>query len=372
MNKRSIILLTHEYPPKRGGAGTYCEELVHACGELAIPIEAWVPEYAKASNLKNPKVLALPIKGTQDWRCSFKSIRQTAKRLSVQEERVVLHLAEPGSLRAYVRFGWMIRKTPKLIITIHGTELIRFCGNPLEKFLFRRLLQKAQKIHVLSAFNKNALLELFPELDEKVLLFPGAPARRLLGRKNVPLSTDEKIKVLCVGRIHPRKGQDRLLEAISNLPKELSKKVECIFIGPIVNEKFSDKLRKMASNAHCPVSFLGDLGDNDLRIVYESSDLFVMPSMERARSVEGFGFVYLEANSHGIPVIAHRTGGVEDAVVDGKTGFLINPEEPESLRECLIRLIEDDALRKEMGEEGIKWACSHSWDEVAAQLYSKV
>ena len=152
MNKRSIILLTHEYPPKRGGAGTYCEELVHACGELAIPIEAWVPEYAKASNLKNPKVLALPVKGTQDWRCSFKSIRQTAKRLNEQEEQVVLHLAEPGILRAYVRFGWMIRKTPKLIITIHGTELIRFCGNPLEKFLFRRLLQKAQKIHVLGNY----------------------------------------------------------------------------------------------------------------------------------------------------------------------------------------------------------------------------
>ena len=47
MNENSIILLTHEYPPKRGGAGTYCEELVHACGELNLPIEAWVPEYAK-------------------------------------------------------------------------------------------------------------------------------------------------------------------------------------------------------------------------------------------------------------------------------------------------------------------------------------
>ena len=57
MNKRSIILLTHEYPPKRGGAGTYCEELVHACGELGIPIEAWVPKYAKASDLKNSNVV---------------------------------------------------------------------------------------------------------------------------------------------------------------------------------------------------------------------------------------------------------------------------------------------------------------------------
>jgi len=370
MNENSIILLTHEFPPKRGGAGTYCEELVHACGELDLPIEAWVPEYAK--ELGSGKIVPLPVKGTQGWICSFKSIRETVKRLKGKAGQIILHLAEPGSLRAYARFGWMIRETPRFIVTIHGTELIRFCINPVEKFLFRRLLQKARKIHVLSTFNKNALLELVPELEDKVLLFPGAPARRLLGRKNRSSSPGEKIKVLCVGRIHPRKGQDRLLEAMAYLPKQLSAKVECLFVGPIVNKKFSDKLRKMAGLTNCPVSFLGDLADNDLRIVYESADLFVMPSMPRARSVEGFGFVYLEANSHGLPVIAHRTGGVEDAVLDGKTGFLVNPDEPAELVKCLGKLIEDNELRKEMGEEGIKWASSHSWEEIAMQIYSKV
>jgi phosphatidylinositol alpha-1,6-mannosyltransferase len=93
--------------------------------------------------------------------------------------------------------------------------------------------------------------------------------------------------------------------------------------------------------------------------------------MPRARSVEGFGFVYLEANSHGLPVIAHRTGGVEDAVLDGKTGFLVNPDEPAELVKRLGQLIEDNELRKEMGEEGVRWASSHSWEEVAIQIYSK-
>ncbi len=371
MSEKSIILLTHEYPPKRGGAGTYCEELVHACGEPNLPIEAWVPEYAKEQG--SGKTVPLPVKGTQGWICSFKSMRETVKRLKGKTGQIIfLHLAEPGSLRAYVRFGWMIRETPKLIVTIHGSELIRFCINPVEKFLFRRLLQKACKIHVLSTFNKNALLELVPELEDKILLFPGAPARRLLGRKNRSSPPDEKIKVLCVGRIHPRKGQDRLLEAMICLPKRLSANVECLFVGPIVNKKFSDKLRKLAGQTNCPVSFLGDLSDNDLRTVYESADLFVMPSMPRARSVEGFGFVYLEANSHGLPVIAHRTGGVEDAVLDGKTGFLVNPDDPTELVKRLNQLIEDNDLRKKMGEEGTRWASSHSWEEIAMQIYSEV
>lgn len=370
MMNKTVILITHEYPPKRGGAGTYCEEVVYACQQLSIPIEAWAPEYAKA--LKSEKFRALPIKGTQGWVCSIKSIRTIAEKLKVYPNQVILHLAEPGSLRAFVRFGWLIRKMPALIVTIHGTELLRFCANPVEKLLFRRLLKKARKIHVLSNFNKIALLKLFPELEDRVLLFPGAPARRLMGqgKKKMP-GKEEKLRILCVGRIHPRKGQDRLLKAVSNLPDKLVSKIQCLFVGPVVKQKFYDELKKAAGKINCPVSFLGDLADNDLRIVYESADLFVMPSMPRARSVEGFGFVYLEAASHGLPVIAHETGGVKDAVRHGKNGFLINPDEPESLVECIGKLIENKDLRKDMGEQGVKWASSHSWDEVAMQLYSE-
>jgi glycosyltransferase involved in cell wall biosynthesis len=62
--------------------------------------------------------------------------------------------------------------------------------------------------------------------------------------------------------------------------------------------------------------------------------------MPRAKSVEGFGFVYLEASSHGLPIIAHRIGGVEDAVKDGETGILTNPERPKELKDALEALID--------------------------------
>ena len=180
MIKKTVVMVTHEYPPKRGGAGTYCEEIAHACEQISIPTEIWVPEYVGKTKPKGFKYL--PIKGTQGWICSMKSIRAIAKKLKKDSDRVTLHLAEPGSLRAFVRLGWLLRKTPDLIVTIHGTELLRFCANPMEKFLFRSLLKKTRKIHVLSSFNKIALLKLVPELEDRVLLFPGAPARRLMGK----------------------------------------------------------------------------------------------------------------------------------------------------------------------------------------------
>jgi phosphatidyl-myo-inositol dimannoside synthase len=369
MTEKIVVLVTHEYPPKRGGAGTYCEELVYACDQMNILIDVWVPRYAK--ELKSATFKTLPIKGTQGWCCSIKSFWTIAKKLKRHSDQVTLHLAEPGSLRAFLRFGWLLRKTPDLIVTIHGSELLKFCANPLGKYLFRRLLMKSRQIHVLSNYNKLALLKLVPELENQVLLFPGAPARRLTGKgKKKTLSKDEKLKVLCVGRIHPRKGQDRLLEAISKLPDKLSSKIQCLLVGPVVKPNFYDKLKKFACNLSCQVSFLGDLHDEELKAVYQGADLFVMPSMPRGKSVEGFGFVYLEAASHGIPVIAHETGGVKDAVLHGKNGFLVNPDEPEVLSECIGKLIENAKLREEMGNEGIKWASSHSWEEIAMQLYS--
>ena len=93
--------------------------------------------------------------------------------------------------------------------------------------------------------------------------------------------------------------------------------------------------------------------------------------MPRANSVEGFGFVYLEASSHGLPILAHRIGGVEDAIKDGETGILTNPEKPEELEKALNTLIVDETLRKQLGDAGKVWANAHSWKSVAKALYQE-
>ena len=370
MDNQKIILLTHEYPPKRGGAGTYCEELVNASLKIGIPIEAWVPDYATNPNDSN--LYRLPIKGSQDWICSFRLFKEIKNNLQKINQAPLLHLAEPGSLRAFIRFGWVLKKLPNIIITIHGTELIRFCKNPIEKLFFLRLLKKAKKIHVLSNFNQNELFKICTTIKDKILLFPGAPARNLVGdlvKDRKP--ANKKLRILCVARIHPRKGQDRILQSISKLPDNLKKKIECLFVGPVVKKNFFRELEKQKEEIDCKISFLGDLPDQELKNIYQSSDIFILPSMPRAQSVEGFGFVYLEASSHGLAVLAHRIGGVEDAIKDGETGILTNPEKPEELENALKTLIVNKALRNQLGDAGKEWANAHSWESVAKNLYQE-
>jgi len=106
-----------------------------------------------------------------------------------------------------------------------------------------------------------------------------------------------------------------------------------------------------------------------LRSEYEKADLFALTSIPQANSVEGFGFVYLEASAHGLPIVANRTGGVEDAVKDGQTGLLADPKIQSEITEHLKTFIENNNLREKMGKEGIKWAAKHSWEKVAQSLY---
>ena len=173
-----------------------------------------------------------------------------------------------------------------------------------------------------------------------------------------------------MARIHPRKGQDLVIRALSELPDKMKKKVKCTFVGPVVKRKFYNSLIKQSLNSGLEIDFLGDLKDEKLIEIYQKSDIFILPSMPRSNSVEGFGFVYLEASSHGIPVIAHKTGGVEDAVIQNKTGLLIEPENQTGLRDALVSLLSDQVLREKLGKLGREWAEKHSWEKLTKKLYS--
>ena len=366
MARPKIFILTHEYPPKRGGAGVYCEEMSFAAKAMGHEVQSWVPQYAK----DNEDVKALSLRGTQDWGCSLCLARELRRRAE-EIDGQVLHLAEPGALRAIVRFGLGQLKPSRLLITIHGSEIPRFTQYQLERFRFRKLLRKADCIHVLSSYNKTALTQYFPELEKKILLAPGAPSRHVLPKKLTHKAKDKSLSVITVGRLHPRKGQDRVLQALGQLDQKVKSQLEYLVVGPTIKRKYYDKLREQSVATGMTVHFLGDLAPTELSETYASCDLFVLTSMPAKRSVEGFGFVYLEAAAHGLPSIAHRIGGVEDAVIDGETGLLISPEEPMELTQAIKRLVIDSRLRKNLGDAALKHSKRFSWEKTARALYGE-
>lgn len=369
--QKCIHILTHEYPPQRGGAGIYCREIALAASGNSISVTVWAPkESAKDDGVKSKN---LPWRCNQSVISSWRLFCETRKFvLSNNTDFMIFHLAELGSSRAFLRFGWVIRKKLRFILTIHGSEILRFTRNPLEKWLFRKLLLKCEKIHVLSHFNKQKLIKFCPTVEDKICLIPGAPSSNLIGTRSLAnnSSNENKVHILCVGRLHPRKGQDQILLALDKLSKQEQNKIVLRFVGPKTKPKFVKRLVEICDKLQVEVFFEGDCSDQKLSKLYSSSDIFILTSMPLSNSVEGFGFVYLEASSYGLPIIANRTGGVEDAVINGKTGLLVEPGDIEGLSDKLKKLVVDDKLREKIGKEGKRWAKNFTWDRVALSLYN--
>jgi phosphatidylinositol alpha-1,6-mannosyltransferase len=370
LNKQTINLITLEFPPNRGGAGVYCEELSYAASKIGFKITIWAPK--NSNYVEGCKIIKLPFNGSQSWFCSLLLILILRRNLGNND---ILHFAEPAALLAFIRFGWLIKGAPKIITTIHGSELLKFTRKTLIKKLFLRIIKKTSRIHVLSNYNEHKVTELFTSFPHKnIVRLPGGVPRRLkkINNSTSPKPPDGKITLLCVGRIHPRKGQYELLEAINKLPNDIKKKIRCKFIGPFTHTTYSKKVRMFSEKIGCEINFCGNVSDEKLRIHYESADLFALTPINCPKSVEGFGFVYLEASYHGIPTIGHKVGGVEDAVLDECTGYLAEPDDRASLTKIIEKLVCNESLREKLGQDGHKWAKGHCWQKVGRHIYKKL
>jgi glycosyltransferase involved in cell wall biosynthesis len=156
--------------------------------------------------------------------------------------------------------------------------------------------------------------------------------------------------VLTVGRLissEPGKGVDSVIQVLADLLKSFSD----LFYVVVGEGDLRPALEKMAreSPARDRILFLGKLTLEQLKHCYSRCDVFVMPSRQ-----EGFGVVFLEAMALGKPVIAGCVGGATEIVKNGVTGFLVVPGDLEMLALRLTQLLEDEALRKELGDAGRK------------------
>jgi glycosyltransferase involved in cell wall biosynthesis len=133
------------------------------------------------------------------------------------------------------------------------------------------------------------------------------------------LTLDNKLLLVTVGRLVKRKGVAWFVE---NVIPELTEDFRYFIVGEGPEYEKIDRLirTKHLSNR---VFLLGNLSDQQRNVVLNASDIFIMPNITVDGDIEGFGIVVLEAGSVGLPVIASNIQGIRDAVIDGRTGYLV-------------------------------------------------
>src|SRR5262249_11499260 len=158
--------------------------------------------------------------------------------------------------------------------------------------------------------------------------------------------------VVTVGRLDEiRKGYDTVIRAMRAILARVPDAIYAIAGPGGRGEELLGMARRLGVER--AVRVLGFVPDDDLPALYAASDVFVMPNRDIGDGdTEGFGMVFLEASASGRPVIAGRCGGTADSVIDGETGFRIDPEDDRSLADHVVALLTDRGLARKLGERG--------------------
>jgi phosphatidylinositol alpha-1,6-mannosyltransferase len=178
--------------------------------------------------------------------------------------------------------------------------------------------------------------------------------------------------LLTVSRLVPRKGHLCVLEAIRRLPFP----AHWVVVG---DGPCRDELLKAAATFAIEdrVTVWGAVSDDDLPGLYNACDIFVFTPEERRFAdgrvdSEGFGLVYLEASACGKPVIGSRISGCKDAVIDGATGILVQPGDPDQLSKAIEFLVSSPDSATALGAGGLMFVqASGGWQRLARQTFEK-
>ncbi|MCC6414628.1 MAG: glycosyltransferase family 4 protein [Opitutaceae bacterium] len=371
MSARPCIFLTHEFYPRRGGIATFVEEMALAAVGLGHEVEVWA-QRAPAGMIekKQPfQLRRLPVAGSHDLTCQLKLAWQLVKHRRYLRHATV-YLVEPGPMLTLMWLQFLRAFRPRrVLLTFHGSEILKFHRNRLIRPLARRLIQHAAGISTLTTYTRDLLLTHFPEARGKIVLTPGAPRHDCAHAEPASAKTTDRLIILTVGRLHPRKGQRETLAALAALPPGLRAQIEYWLVGTDGKGDYEAQLTRAANSAVLTVRFLGDVPDGKLRDLYAQADIFALTSVPYRHSIEGFGLAYLEAAAHGLPTVAHDIGGVNEAVAQNITGLLVPPDQPAELIDAFARLITDAQLRRKLGEAGRAWARRHTWADSAALLF---
>jgi phosphatidyl-myo-inositol dimannoside synthase len=163
----------------------------------------------------------------------------------------------------------------------------------------------------------------------------------------------EGIKILLsISRLVEKMNHVNVLKALPEVVK-LFPKIVYLIVGEGPQET---TIRRTVDELELQryVKLLGYIEPKAIAPYYHVCDVFVMPSKTVDIDYESFGIVYVEANACGKPVIAGKSGGIEDAVIDGVTGLLVDPENIDEISKTIIRLFSDECLSRRLGENGLR------------------
>jgi phosphatidylinositol alpha-1,6-mannosyltransferase len=364
------LVVTNDFPPRAGGIQKFVHSLVlrQPPGSVVVYAPAWpgaaeFDEQQPFPVVRHPTRLMLPVPG----------VLRRARRVARAEgctavwfgAAAPLGLLAPALRRAGVQ---------RLVASTHGHE-VGWAALPGARQLLARIGSTVDVVTYLGEYTRSRLApvvgprpllaQLPPGVDTGMFASTadGAAVRRRHGLGDRPT-------VVCVSRLVPRKGQDMLIRALPLIRRRVPDAALLVVGGG----RDLGRLRRLAGRTGVSgdVVFTGAVPWAELPAHFAAGDVFAMPCRTRRAGldVEGLGLVYLEASATGLPVVAGRSGGAPDAVLDGETGHVVDGRSVGQIADRVTGLLTDPAAARAMGEKGRAWVEREwRWEVIAARLH---
>jgi glycosyltransferase involved in cell wall biosynthesis len=229
------------------------------------------------------------------------------------------------------------------------------------------LVRRAPLILTISEFTRRRLIERLNVPPEKIVVtYCAADARFCRQSEAEVAAVQAQLKLprpylLCLGSIEPRKNLASLLQAWNSLPRSVTDEVALVMVGGQSKAFAQVDLRELIENAQ-NVIFTGYLDDAMLPALYSGALGLIYPTL-----YEGFGLPPLEAMACGTPVITSNCTSLPEVV--GSDAVLVDPRNPESIRQAILTLVGDVQLRERLSIAGLERAKTFSWEQTARVTY---
>ncbi len=220
---------------------------------------------------------------------------------------------------------------------------------------FKRLLLRAPRAFLVPGSAARDYLVSLGIDERRVFVAPNAVDQSVFSSA-ARTRTDGRVRLVAVGRLAAEKGIDTLLEATRDLP------VDVVLAGSGPEEP---RLREIAGPN---VTFLGNVGRDDLGGIYADADIAVLPSRS-----EPWGMILNEAGLAGLPLVSTTAAGAAwELIEDGVNGFRVPPDDPGALRDAIVRLVEDEGFRRSAGARSREIAARFTPDAWADAVVASV
>jgi len=407
--KRKIALISEHASPlaalggvDSGGQNVYVGELAKQLGLLGYEVDVFtrwddgrLPQVVQwASGVRVVHVKAGPI--------AFVRKEDLLQHMGEFTDNVLAYSKEQGDpYKLFHANFWMsglvaadIKKRMEIpfVITFHALGKVRLIHQgkadqfPAERLeIEKRIVEEADQIIAECPQDREDLIEHYGARSDCITIIPCGvnvqefyPIDKLLARMVLNLRAKERI-ILQLGRMVPRKGVETVIEALALLNQNHRTAARLLVVGGESDDPDPEKTPEIGRLAEIAtklgvnrkVTFVGRKNRDALKYYYSAADVFVTVPW-----YEPFGMTPLEAMACGTPIVGSNVGGIKYSVADGKTGYLVDPKQPEDLAEKLHVVFSNRKLANYFRENAVRRVnAEFSWSKIAnsvSNLYERI